>query len=70
MKIETIERIKKSKVLIANTYDTSRGTYRISILLHESGDLYFCKVKDGELCELVNLNKKALYIEGCKSLVE
>lgn len=59
MKIETAKKIRASKVLKANTYKTDRGTYRISILQHRSGDLYFCKTKDGELCELVNLSRKA-----------
>lgn len=59
MKIETAKKIRASKVLKANTYKTDRGTYRISILQHMSGDLLFMKTKDGELCELTNLSRRA-----------
>lgn len=59
MKIETVKKIRASKVIKANTYKTERGTYRISILHHRSGDLLFMKTKDGELCELVNLSRRA-----------
>lgn len=60
MKIETAEKIRDSNVILLNVYKTDRGTYRISILQHKSGDLYFCKTKDGELCELVNLSSRGL----------
>lgn len=59
MKIETVKKIRASKVIKANTYKTNRGTYRISILRHRRGDLLFMKTKDGELCELVNLSRRA-----------
>ena len=59
MKIKTIKAIRESRVMIANRYKTERGAYRESILLHKSGDLYFCKSKDGELVNLVNLTEKA-----------
>ena len=59
LKVETAKKIRASEVLIANTYNTDRGTYRISILQHKNGDLLFMKTKDGELCELTNLSRRA-----------
>lgn len=63
MKIETAKKIRASEVIKANTYKTDRGIYRVSILQHKSGELYFMKTKDGELCELVNLSRRAVQHE-------
>ena len=64
MKTETAKKIRACKVIKDNTYKTDRGIYRIRILRHRNGDLYFHKTKDGELCELVNLSRKAVPDEG------
>lgn len=63
MKRETVDRLRKCRTVKANTFATKRGVYKIAIMLHENGDLYFLKVKDGELCEFSNLND--IVRKGC-----
>lgn len=59
MKDRTIRKIRSSIVIQANNFQTNRGTYRVCVLRHKSGDLLSMKTKDGELCELVNLSRRA-----------
>lgn len=64
MKPETYYKIKEMDVLKANTFDTMRGKYRISILLDKHNDIYFCKSIDGELVELVNMSEEARKLQA------
>ena len=58
MKRETFEKLLHMGVVKKNFFDTPHGKYQISILVDESGDLYFVKWKNDILVEMVNLNKK------------
>lgn len=50
------EKASLGRLLKSNSFDTSRGRYRIDIREHE-GYIYFFKYRDGELLECCNLNK-------------
>lgn len=57
MKRETFEKLLHMGVVKKNFFDTPHGKYQISILVDESGDLYFVKWKNDILVEMVNLSK-------------
>lgn len=57
MKRETFEKLLRMHVVKKNFFDTPHGKYQISILVDESGDLYFVKWKNDILVEMVNLSK-------------
>ena len=57
MKRETFEKLLHMDVVKKNFFDTPHGKYQISILVDESGDLYFVKWKNDILVEVVNLSK-------------
>lgn len=48
--------LKEGKFLIDNTFTTDRGIYRVRIILFE-GNLFFHKMKNGEIVEVQNINK-------------
>lgn len=48
--------LKEGKSLIDNTFTTDRGIYRVRIILLE-GNLFFHKMKNGEIVEVQNINK-------------
>ena len=48
--------LKEGKFLIDNTFTTDRGIYRVRIILF-GGNLFFHKMKNGEIVELQNINK-------------
>ena len=58
MKRETFEKLLHMGVVKKNFFDTPHGEYQISILIDESGDLYFVKWKNDILVEMVNLSDR------------
>ena len=58
MKQETFEKLLRMDVVKKNFFDTPNGRYQISILIDESGDLYFVKWKNDILVEMVNLSDR------------
>ena len=58
MKRETFEKLLRMHVIKKNFFDTPHGEYQISILIDESGDLYFVKWKNDILVEMVNLSDR------------
>lgn len=46
------------RILKSNTFGTERGVYTIRIIEYRD-ELYFHKMRDGEVLEVVNLNKLA-----------
>lgn len=48
--------LKEGKFLIDNTFTTDRGIYRVRIILF-GGNLFFHKMKNGEIVEVQNINK-------------
>lgn len=48
--------LRYGSVLKSNNFSTSRGLYTIRIISYE-GQLYFHKMKDGNLVELINLTE-------------
>ena len=48
--------LRYGTVLKSNNFTTSRGFYTIRIISYE-GQLYFHKMKDGNLVELINLTE-------------
>lgn len=66
MKESTIQILSSCRTIKGNNFQTHKGNYYISTLIHEvTHDIYLSKVKDGNLVELVNLSK-----EGRKLLKE
>ena len=48
--------LRYGTVLKSNSFSTSRGFYTLRIISYE-GQLYFHKMKDGNLVELINLTE-------------
>lgn len=55
-KPSTTRILREGRILKANTFDTAKGCYTIRIINYK-GDLYFHKMLNGNVVELVNLNK-------------
>lgn len=53
---KSIKLLHEGHILKANTFDTAKGCYTIRIISYK-GDLYFHKMLNGNVVELVNLNK-------------
>lgn len=53
---KSIKLLHEGHILKANTFDTAKGYYTIRIINYK-GDLYFHKMLNGNVVELVNLNK-------------
>lgn len=53
---KSIKLLHEGHILKANTFDTAKGCYTIRIINYK-GDLYFHKMLNGNVVELVNLNK-------------
>lgn len=61
MKESTIKTLASCRTVKGNNFQTHKGNYYISILIHEvTHDIYLSKVKDGELVELINATKDGL----------
>ena len=58
MKVEpkSIRLLHEGHILKSNTFDTAKGCYTIRIINH-NGSLYFHKMLNGTVVEVVNLNK-------------
>lgn len=55
-KPSTTRILREGRILKANTFDTAKGCYTIRIVSYK-GDLYFHKMLNGNVVELVNLSK-------------
>lgn len=53
---KSIKLLHEGHILKANTFDTSKGCYTIRIVSYK-GDLYFHKMLNGNVVELINLSK-------------
>lgn len=53
---KSIKLLHEGHILKANTFDTAKGCYTIRIISYK-GNLYFHKMLNGNVVELVNLNK-------------
>ena len=70
MKQETMVLISNLSPIKVNHFTTPVGNFEIKIMIHrETGELFFMKTKNGELCELTNLKKLAeLEERRCKKI--
>lgn len=48
--------LQEGLIIKSNTFDTAKGCYTIRIINYK-GDLYFHKMLNGNVVELINLNK-------------
>lgn len=55
-KPKSIKLLHEGHILKANTFDTAKGCYTIRIVSYK-GDLYFHKMLNGNVVELINLSK-------------
>lgn len=55
-KHSTTRILREGHILKANTFDTAKGCYTIRIVSYK-GDLYFHKMLNGNVVELINLSK-------------
>ena len=55
-KPSTTRILREGHILKANTFDTAKGCYTIRIVSYK-GDLYFHKMLNGNVVELINLSK-------------
>lgn len=53
---KSIKLLHEGRILKANTFDTAKGCYTIRIVSYK-GDLYFHKMLNGNVVELINLSK-------------
>lgn len=53
---KSIKLLHEGHILKANTFDTAKGCYTIRIISYK-GNLYFHKMLNGNVVELVNLSK-------------
>lgn len=51
---ETTRMLREGTIIKANTFDTAKGCYTIRIISYK-GNLYFHKMLNGNIVELVNL---------------
>lgn len=53
---KSIKLLHEGHILKANTFDTAKGCYTIRIISYK-GNLYFHKMLNGKVVELINLSK-------------
>lgn len=53
---KSIKLLHEGHILKANTFDTAKGCYTIRIISYK-GNLYFHKMLNGNVVELINLSK-------------
>lgn len=51
-----LKMLQEGLIIKSNTFDTAKGCYTIRIVSYK-GDLYFHKMLNGKVVELVNLSK-------------
>ena len=52
---ETTRMLREGTIIKSNTFDTAKGCYTIRIILYK-GNLYFYKMLNGSVVEIVNLS--------------
>ena len=55
-KVKSKDLLRYGVILKVNTFETSRGIYTIHLIKYEN-NIFFHKMKDGNLVELKNLSK-------------
>lgn len=61
-KPSTTRILREGRILKANTFDTAKGCYTIRIVIYK-GNLYFHKMLNGKVVELVNLSKLTIHFK-------
>lgn len=63
MKVASKDLLRYGKILKANTFETARGIYTIRLIKY-MGNIFFHKMKDGNLVEIKNLSKGEIKDNG------